>query len=218
MSTLVLLSTAILLSACGSSHHKSAPATTIPPPPGIPVPTTTTAPTTTTTLPPPPSAPVVSPDAVLTITKYVSAREDSIGADQTSPTSWLGQVKPLMTPAGYATAPQYGPLSSGGAYATAHQMNWKISTSVSSCVWAIQGNEPTGSSSAATSTTAPITQGQVTCTLDDTVVNSATGAPIATSTLPYGWAATGAQPPVVVSLIDQGGVWLIDADTSAIPS
>jgi hypothetical protein len=153
------------------------------------------------------------PAAALTlIQQYLSDREDSIGADQTSTTSWLTQVTPLMTANGLASANDYGPYSTAGDYGVAHQYNWVIQVKLTYCTWATP--TPSDLPSATTTTAPPLTatSGEVTCTFDDTVLNSATKAVIAPSQLPYGWLTTGPQPVATLALVNQNGQWLIDND------
>jgi len=211
---------ATLLTACG---HSAKPANSTPPgntvqPPGTKTTTPTPPPpgsTTTTPLPTNPTPQNPIPAAILaTIKSYASARENSIGANQTSPTSWLTQVAPLMTAAGLASAKQYSPLSTGGSYAIAHQNNWIISASVTNCVWASQENEPTGQTVPST-TVGPLTQASVNCVLNDTVEDSTSHQPIPSASLPYGWDRAGPQPPLSLVLVNQNGKWLISSDNSS---
>src|SRR5438105_3876627 len=122
------------------------------------------------------------PDAIASITKYLSAREDSVGADQTSPTFWLNIVKPLVTQE-MLTSLQPNPnnqtSSVSNEYYTAHNNGYVVKASVNNCIWSLEAMEPTANA------------GIIYCELTDKTVNKSTGFEIPASSLPYGWSRNG---------------------------
>lgn len=141
-------------------------------------------------------------DAITVATKYLEAREDAYGADQSSPTAWIGKVKPLVTTTWYSQL-QPSTASSAGStpadYDTAVTNGYHIVAHVSDCSWNSEVAQPTTAS------------GIVSCSLADTTVTSS-GTPLSAGNLPFGWSFTGQQPPALLRIVKQGGVWLVDND------
>src|SRR3954451_20270463 len=68
-----------------------------------------------------------SAEVVAVITKYIQARENSVGADQTSPDAWISAVKPVVTPSWLGKiTPEANPQTGSTPYdyTVAHQKNW----------------------------------------------------------------------------------------------
>lgn len=144
-----------------------------------------------------------SKEVLTTVQAYVQAQENSIGADQTSPNSWLDRVKPITTSAWYKSlAPPPNP-STGDAsynYTFAHQKNYTVKAILTNCVWDSTLSPPTDQA------------GLVDCQLQDQTINRSTGGIIAASDLPFAWTATGKQLDPRISVVQQVGKWLVDGD------
>ncbi|HEX3081974.1 MAG TPA: hypothetical protein VHQ86_01860 [Candidatus Saccharimonadia bacterium] len=166
-----------------------------------PQPTKTSNATPAPTLPPldvnPPA------EAVTVITAYVQARENSVGADQSSPTAWLATVRPLLTPTYFATIqpPADGSTSTGSAeYTTAHANGYTVKALVTDCVWDIEQGQPTDAG------------GSIACTLNDETHIGTNN--LNSNQVPFGWSRIGRQSMVVMKMVKQNGAWLINKDDS----
>lgn len=146
------------------------------------------------------------PQAAVRVTSvYLQAREDSVGFDQSSPTSWLNTVKSITTPAWFARLqpnPDTPTTNVPGDYRLAHSHHFKVRADVSNCVWDRQIAVPTSSS------------GTMSCSIYDNTINAATGTIVPLASLPFGWAHNGQQLPAIISLVKQNGTWLVGLDTS----
>ncbi|HVS58458.1 MAG TPA: hypothetical protein VHD60_01835 [Candidatus Saccharimonadales bacterium] len=141
--------------------------------------------------------------AISVVEAYVQAREDQVGADQPSPTSWLAIIKPLTT-SSWFTQLQPPSQSAGGAgadYFTAHTQGYVVKASLSNCVWN-------------TNVTPTTTQGVISCALSDSVIQQSTGQAVPASSLPFGWTRNDRQLPVTIKVVNQSGKWLVDSDLS----
>lgn len=146
------------------------------------------------------------PDSVIAVVAaYVQARENSIGADQDTPDSWLSKVESITTASWFAQL-HPNPNSSTGntpaSYNIAHEKGYIVQAKVSGCIWNLEGQKqrPDG--------------GNIYCNLVDTTVDSSSGAVVPHSSLPYGWTDFGRQPPVSLKLVLLNGSWLVDGDES----
>jgi hypothetical protein len=137
--------------------------------------------------------------AVAVVRKYIQAQQDSVGADQTSPTSWLASVQAITTPSWFASLqPQTSSTGNVPAdYNTAHDNNYIVTAAMTSCIWNLQYPPPTA------------TSGTIYCQFSDTTLNKADNTPVTGSSLPFGWTETGPQSPVSVQIVNQGGSWLV---------
>ena len=144
--------------------------------------------------------------AVLDIVQtYVQAREDAIGADMASPTTWLDSIKPIVTSAWLNTLQPSENASTGNVpfdFVTAHQNSYVVKASLSNCSWDSILQKPSGD------------RGLVVCNLNDKTINRTTGAEINASNLPFGWSFTGKQTPVQISVVKQNDKWLVDGDST----
>lgn len=144
-----------------------------------------------------------SQQALSTIKQYLQAREDSVGADQSSPTAWLSKIKPFVTGPWLARLQPNRNSSTSSVpfdYIYAHQNGFIVHTSVTGCYWQGLHAQPTAAS------------GDVLCSLSDETINKTTGAVVPASSLQIGWTRTGQQPAPNLSLVYQSGHWLINSD------
>jgi hypothetical protein len=146
-------------------------------------------------------------DVTSVIGKYLQARENSVGADQTSPSAWLGSVKPITTSAWFAQLQPSSGVSTtstvSNEYRVAHESGYVVKAAISNCTWVTNSPEPIKDS------------GVVRCELADTTLAQATGNPIQPKDLPFGWAHNGPQPAAVLKVIKQNGNWLIDGESAS---
>ncbi len=196
---------ATVMVGCGKKQALPAPAPNYSTP--APGSTTTTRPSTSTT---PTTVAVTAPTVpgspaamVASAVGYLKARENSISANQATPTSWPGPAMPFLTPAFFAklTAPPPPGVSTGGgdyAYRVAHQGGWQISVAAQ-CAFDEAKAQPTP-------TTATLL-----CTITDTTVDQA-GNPVPTSALPGAWAKSGPQQQATLEMANVNGTWLVAAD------
>ena len=142
------------------------------------------------------------PDSIIKpVTTYIQAHEDAIGADQTSPTSWLDSVKSVTTTEWFKKLQPPQDNSTGSAsfpYTTAHNSGYRVAARVSDCNWV--GVSPDLGNT---------TSVKVLCSVYDSVFTTQ-GVAIPSSSLPYGWASVGQQAPVVLSLVKQSSSWLVN--------
>lgn len=141
-------------------------------------------------------------EAVQTVTAYLQARENNIGADQSGPAAWLSAVQPLST-AGWFTKLQPPPTSLTSStsynYRLAHTNGYTVKASVTNCIWDRDVMAPS------------TTQGAVICSVYDNTYGS-DGRVVAAADLPFGWTATGQQPAAVLKIILQNDRWLVADD------
>lgn len=176
ISIIILLSIALVLL---STHHGAKPKTT--------------AKAVTTAQPPASALNVVS--------KYLQAREDAAGADQTSPTSWLAAVQPISTKSWFTQLQPTGSSSASSVpytFTLAHQNGYTVKASAQNCIWTRDAAQPTTVS------------GTVSCSLYD--VTYVDGLVVGAASLPFGWPYNGQQPPAVLKVVKQGTSWLVDGD------
>ncbi len=144
--------------------------------------------------------------AVLDVVQtYVQAREDAVGADMGSPTSWIDRVKPIVTSAWYDTLkpPEVAPTGNVPFdFVTAHQNSYVVKASLTNCSWDSILQKPSSD------------MGLVVCNLKDKTINRTTGAEISAGSLPFGWSFTGSQTPVQINMIKQGSKWLVGGDST----
>jgi len=144
-------------------------------------------------------------DVIALVTNYVQARENSVGADQATPNSWLASVKPISTTAWFAELQPGQKGSAGSATAEfnlAHNNDYIVSANLSKCIWNFKLGLPTPNA------------GDIYCELTDSTLSRSTQAVIPDESLPFGWSHNGAQAAVTLKLIKQNGTWLINDDTS----
>lgn len=140
--------------------------------------------------------------AVDVVTKYLRLRENSVGADQSSPDSWLMQIKPLVT-AQWLTKLQ--PISNAPTgnvprdYYTARSNGWIVKALVTDCIWDTKSVQPT------------ISSGVIICKLSDQTVEKNSGSVVSASSIPFGWGHNGRQLPPAFNMVKQNGNWLIDS-------
>jgi hypothetical protein len=134
---------------------------------------------------------------------YIAGREDAIGDDQTSPSSWTNSVKNSITANWYQSLQPVQNSSTGSTpytYTVAHDNHYRVSAKVTNCIWV--GSTPN------ISTIKSVT---VACSIYDTVVHD-NGSIVEASSLPYGWGNVGRQPVTVVTLEKQGSSWLVSGE------
>lgn len=132
-------------------------------------------------------------------TSYIKARESQVGADQASATSWLEVAKPLVTAEWLATLKGQVPPPD---YATAQDKGYVVSAKVTDCVWNKELAKPTSSS------------GSVFCTVTDRTLDKASSTEVNAANLPKGWTHNGAQTPAILTVVKQGGKWLVNGDVT----
>jgi len=141
-------------------------------------------------------------DALAVARQYVQAQQDSIGADQNTPTSWFDKVRPITTAAWFTKLHPQAASPTGSApynYFFAHQKNYVVKSEISNCVWD-SINKPTSIG------------GLVDCSLSDKTIDRSSGKSITAMDLPFSWTAVGKQAPPRLLLVKQDGSWLVDGD------
>lgn len=136
------------------------------------------------------------------VARYVQAREDSVGVDQSDPFSWLTSITSVATAEWFASLqPNPNAQTCGCAeFNIAHDHNWVVRAQIENCIWDLeQGGPPTA------------THGAVDCSVTDTTIDRATGAPVPPQSLPSGYTHSGSQP-TVLSVVQRNGAWLINYD------
>lgn len=171
--------------------------------PGALLPATSTATTAAPSDPrpaPPPGQAQWPPAAMNAVaSSYIRAREDAAGADQSSPGSWLGSVRRLITPAGYATLRrEVAGGSAGEAWALLHRHHWQVLATVT-CSTDQEAGRPSTS------------RAVLACQVIDTTVGPS-GSPVPAGSLPELWAYEGAQPTAYLVMAGANGHWLVAAD------
>lgn len=147
-------------------------------------------------------------EVIAVVSKYIQARENGVGADQTSPTAWLAIVQPITTAAWFAKLQPPQDSASGsasGEYNIAHNNSYVIKANLTKCIWNFKLVVPTSDN------------GAVTCDVSDVVVDKNTGQPIPNDSLPFGWSRIGQQNPITLKLVKQSGIWLVDEDAGSEP-
>jgi hypothetical protein len=144
----------------------------------------------------------VSSDIIAIAQKYLSAEEDSVGADQSTPNSWLNQVRSITTSSWFSQIqPATTSTSSVSAqYYIAHNKKYVVKTELSNCIWV------------SAPTRAAPDSGTVFCSLSDKTIDQQTGAEISGSSLPFGWTYSGPQAQHNLYFLKQNGHWLINND------
>jgi hypothetical protein len=138
------------------------------------------------------------PQGVLsTADNYIQAREDSVGEDQASESSWFATIQPDTTAAFLAELQQDGEINNGD-YITAHNDGFTVKADVSGCTWSLTDS----------------TSGTLSCSLTDQTISAASGTEADPVTIPFGWTHNGQQPAVILNFVDQNNVWLISGDTT----
>jgi hypothetical protein len=144
-----------------------------------------------------------SKDALNAVQVYIQAQENSVGADQASPTSWINKVKSVTTASWFSKLQPVADPTTGTIpynYTFAHQKNYVVKANLSGCVWDNILLKPSA------------TRGIVNCSLQDETINKGSGTSIPASDLPFGWVAVGKQASPRLVLLNQNGKWLIDGD------
>ncbi len=187
---MVVLVLAIVIAIIGaSSFHKTPKGST--PAPSKPSGTTNTT--------------GVQTSALAVVNKYLQAREDSVGVDQSSPTSWILSVQPITTTAWYAQLQPPTNSSTGtvgASYYIARSHNYIVKADATSCVWDDEIIQHTS------------TTGAIRCGLSDVTIDKTTSLPVQASTIPFGWVYTGQQIPPIIWVVNQNGTWLVNNDTT----
>ena len=139
-------------------------------------------------------------DVLEVATRYLAARENAISYKHPTPRSWLKEVRPVMTRAGWQRLSDSAGDSGGYPAATARANKWSVRVTV-----ACHHNPDAGPATA--------TRATLTCSLTDRTTNGG-GIPIPVKDLPAIWPYDGPQPPALLELRRVGGRWLVDADRS----
>lgn len=148
-----------------------------------------------------------SDEVMAVVTKYIQSREDSIGADQSSPTSWLKDVKAITTASWFASLQPVSNPSTGGvpySYTYAHQKSYVVKANLNTCYWEGLSGGPTKNG------------GTVLCALSDTTIDMDSGKVIPASSLQIGWTRTGKQLAPRLELVMQNHQWLVNGDSSGL--
>ncbi|MBV8981624.1 MAG: hypothetical protein JO086_12045 [Acidimicrobiia bacterium] len=146
-----------------------------------------------------------SPEVLAATTAFVDRREDRVGADQPSLTSWLPGVHPYVTSAMYARLQPRPDDPTGtprGDFDIAHQRGYVVRAHPTNCIWDLQKPAPTP------------TSGWVYCDLTDTTVDAVTGAPVSQAVLDAHWTENGPQDPLIVAVVKNGDRWYVDEDAT----
>jgi hypothetical protein len=146
-----------------------------------------------------------SSEAIAAVTQYLQAREDSVGADHTTPTAWLDSVKPIITPSWLAALTPRGMPSTGDVnneYRLAHEQGYVVKATVSGCAWNNILLQSTSS------------KGAIACGLTDSTIEKGTGQEIPAEQLPFEWTRTGHQAPATIIVERQNGHWLVSKDAT----
>jgi len=129
-----------------------------------------------------------------------------VGADQATPTSWVASVHPISTATWFAQLQPAQAATAGnasGEFSLAHDNHYVVTAALTKCIWNFKIALPTP------------TSGAIYCELSDTTNDLSSKAVVPDDALPFGWTHNGAQTPVNLSLLKQGGAWLVDDDGSA---
>jgi hypothetical protein len=141
------------------------------------------------------------------VNTYIAAREDSVGVDQTSPTSWLDNIKTITTPTFYSSLvpdPNSPTSSVGNEYYVGHTSGYIVDAVISGCTWDLGTTQPKGSLSSV----------YVFCNLVDSTIDRASGGPVSIASMPFGWTHYGTRPSPTIGLVkDKTGKYLINEDT-----
>jgi hypothetical protein len=146
-----------------------------------------------------------SAEVLAVVQKYIQAQEDSVGADQSSPTSWIDGLKSITTTAWFAKLQPVDNPSTGTTpynFTLAHQNNYTVKANLSGCAWDNITLKPTAD------------KGLVNCSLSDETIQRTTGKSIPAADLPFGWTAVGPQDSPRLVLVKQAGKWLVNGDLS----
>jgi hypothetical protein len=152
------------------------------------------------------SAGKVLPDEVLsTVRQYIQAREDSLGADQSSPTSWINSIKNISTQKWYNQLQPPADSSTGSTpynYTFAHQNGYIVRASLSNCGLNDILLKPAQD------------RALVACSLEDQTIKKSSGESISSSDLPFGWPYVGRQTAPQIIIVKENGKWLVDGDAT----
>lgn len=142
--------------------------------------------------------------AIDVATKYLQARENSNGADQSSPEDWLNSIKSITTDAWFKQLqPNVNATGSGVTeeYRIAHENGYIVKATLSGCTWVKNSlNTPTTES------------GTIRCDLTDKTTSQVTGNEVPATSIPFGWSHNGQQQPAVLNLVKQNGAWLVNGE------
>ncbi len=134
------------------------------------------------------------------VTQYINARENNIGSNQSSPSSWVNNIKNILSSNFYnQIISSYNNSLTGqesNDYITAHNNGFIINANLSNCSF-YQNNPSTTS---------------VSCSLSDTVIYQNDNLLVPINNIPFGFIHSGTQPFVSLGLIKQNGQWLINSD------
>ncbi len=212
LSPVVVVTVACLLAGCGGSP-KAAGDTPIPTPPGdgIASPTatatatTTPSPVTTTSRPEVSSLPSTVESAInAAAQKYLIHVENSQSYFRENPRSWLADVKPLMTTAGYREVSRRPNLTDPG-WPIAHSRGWQVQLTA-----ACRRNHPDGETNELDQISAKTTRVLTLCRFTDLTWDRR-GDPVPTNDLTAAWAFHGSKS-ALLDLRKVKGKWLVQSD------
>ncbi len=146
--------------------------------------------------PVPPAA--VEPALGAAAVRYLQARENAIAYTHPTPRDWLRQVRPVMTPTGWARLAVALGDRGGFPAAQARTHHWSVQANVT-C-----RTDPDASPATPTVAT-------VVCAVTDRTIDPG-GRPVPARNLPGLWPYTGPQQPALLALRRLGGRWLVDDD------
>src|SRR5579859_237023 len=103
-------------------------------------------------------------EAIDVSTKFIQARENAVGADQPTPSSWLTNIKSLVTDSLFSTLQPAGSTTSNTSadFYTSHSNGYLVKANLTDCSWIVN-----------TSDTA---SGIISCALNDSTIDQKTGA------------------------------------------
>ncbi len=143
------------------------------------------------------------------VNTYLQAKEDRVGADRTTTTSWLNDIKPVVTSGLLDSLQPKGTSPTSNVpynYTYAHNNDYIVRVSISNCKWSSEGLKPTSSNG--------VDHGVIICKLVDETVNRTSQQAIPPSSLQFGWPYSGQQQSPVLGLVKQNGHWLIEGDAT----
>lgn len=130
---------------------------------------------------------------------YLVVRGNVVSHYQESPSSWLEEIEPLMTSAGYAALTEnIGDGPAGAPWNIAHENGIEVEVE-SDCNIQEQAGEPTDS------------EVFIMCALTYFPTDE-DGNRLPTTQIPNGWPYVGVQQPALLQMVRDGDKWLVDAD------
>jgi hypothetical protein len=142
-----------------------------------------------------------SKDIQESATAFLTVRENQMSWNQANVTSWLDQVKPLMTEEGYGRiASGIDPNGSpGNTWETAHAQGIATKVQVGKCFVNLASGVDTP------------TRKIIQCPVVDTPIDK-DGKPLATTRIPSMWPYAGSRPNALLEMRKQGDKWYVHAD------